>query len=139
MKRVGLLLIFFVFLTVISISSQEHEIESGAVCQVFMGSSSTDGELYVEFGSISSDGSLTINVRNRIRNADVEITSVEVEGNTSGGRTITEKFRRNRELRFSRDFIERILPRSKSGTIRVKLDNIKKVSEVTIYADICEL
>jgi hypothetical protein len=136
MKKIGIMVVFLVFLTTGLPLAQE--IDEGAVCQVYMGSSSTDGEIEVEFDDIDDRSRLVISVRNRIRNADVEITRVEVKGINSSRRTITETFRA-RDISFSNRFSGNILERSQRGSIRVRLGNIKTVLEVTVYADICEL
>jgi hypothetical protein len=138
MKKIGIMVVFLVFLTAGLIFAQE--VDQAAVCQVFMGSSANTrggGEIKVSIDTTSGSW-LYIDVENRIRNGDVEITDVEVDGMTAGGRSLTEEFSGSK-IKYDKSFIEEILPRTQSGKIRVELKYIKKVTEVRVYADICEL
>ena len=150
MKKMGIMVVFLVFLTTGFIFAQEDEpeINPWATCQVVvMDYSNIDGELEVEFNGIvpieRSNGAtinrLSINMRNRSRNLDVQIERVKVKGITRGGREVEETFRGSK-IKYSKEFVDHILPHgSKKGRIRVRLEYINTVTEVTIYADVCQL
>jgi hypothetical protein len=148
MKKMGIVAAFLVFLTTSLIFAQEIK---PAICQVFIGSSESVGEIEVESGVIDANNRLDISVRNRIRNADVEIIKVVVKGNmteqkgTKFDRSNINQTFTGSDISFRAGFnSSSILERSKRGVIRIQLNNIKKgavvtITEVTVYADICEL
>jgi len=148
MKKMGWMIFFLMFFSVGFVSAQENEADS---CTVYISGSAE--EVGVRFEAEVKDynlsnGRLRIDVRNRDRNTDIDIRTVEVVGYVNvkdkNGRIIGKSEKTTtfsyKNIIFPASISNgRLLKNSSKQTITV---NVPKtwdgVTSVTVYADACE-
>jgi hypothetical protein len=134
MKKTGLIFVLLMFITTGLVIAQD------AACIVFVSGRPGDNTaLQAEFKKLNSNGNrVTIKVRNRLRNEDLEITSVEVKGLNARGVEVTETVTGS-SIRMD-DGGEPIIGHGERLDIQLRLrSSLRSVSEVKVYADVCRL
>ena len=147
MKKMGWMIFFLMFFSVGFVSAQDNEVDS---CPVYISGSAEEAGVRFEAeikDYNSSNGRLRIDVRNRDRNTDIDIRTVEVVGyvnvKDNKGRITkdedTERFS-YRDITFPPSISDGKLPKNSSRqTITVYVPRKwNGVISVTVYADACD-
>ena len=136
MKRQGISLVML-FVTIALASAQ---VEAGAFCTILVsGREGESVEVTAEIRDFDvSRGRLRIRVRNRLRDDDIEILSVEVVGKNVRGTEIKRTISANDLI--MPDGYDGIIPH-RSDRIEITIEGLtlfRSVSGVTVYSDICD-
>ena len=125
-----------VFLTMlfITIALAFTQVEDRVFCIILVSGSELSG-VTAEFRDFNSNGRLRFRVRNRLRNEDIEILSVEVIGKNARGDEIRRTFSAS-DIEMEDDYDGIIPHRSERITIYIRrLTLFRSISGIIIYTD----